>query len=115
MNCIDAIEGSVKGIILRLHKLFLEDRQDDSEYIRNIKAVIEGTEAFVQENKEIVSSPEVLRDVLYRFARELWLNSAVTRLPQPQDEPRTGSRAPEDTDYEEYFFNYVYNHGIYPR
>ena len=82
---------------------------------RAIKAVIEGTDAFVRENKEIVSSPEVLRDVLYCFARELWLSSAATHLPQPPEAPPSGSKAPADTDYEEYFFNYVYNHGVYPR
>jgi hypothetical protein len=115
MNCIDAIEGSVKGSILRLYKVFVEDRQDDSEYIRNIKAVIEGADAFVQENKELVSSPEVLKHVLYGFAKELWLGSLRGHPQQPQDATAPVSKAPEDPDYDEYYFNYIYSHGVYPR
>ena len=115
MNCIDAIEGSVKGIILRLHKEFVESRQDDSEYIRNIKAVIEGTGTFVQENKEIVSSPEVLKDVLLDFAMELWIGSVRMRAQQPKGATELVAATPEDPDYDEYYFHYLYSHGIYPR
>lgn len=46
MNCIDAVEGTAKTIIDGLFRLFIENNLDDTEYIRNIKAVMDSTDVF---------------------------------------------------------------------
>jgi hypothetical protein len=115
MNCVDAIEGSVKNIIVKLHEVFLEDKLDDSDYIRNIKAVINGSNEFVQSNKEIISDPKILERVLYEFSKEIWLSELKNRLEQ---EPATEDSKKDDSENEEYYgyyFDYLYAHDIYPR
>jgi capsular polysaccharide biosynthesis protein len=115
MNCIDAIEGSVKNIIVKLHEVFLENELDDSDYIRNIKAVLNGSNEFVQSNKEIISDPKILERVLYEFSKEIWLSELKNRIEQ---EPETKESIKDDSENDEYYgyyFDYLYAHDIYPR
>jgi hypothetical protein len=114
MNCIDAVEGTVKCIITKLHQMFIEDRRDDTEYIRNVKAVMDATDFFIQNNREIVSEPQMLKHVLYVFSKELWLKNV-----EKNDAPNFSSDA-DNSDYENrryynYYYDYIYNHGTYPR
>ena len=103
MNNLDAIEGSVKSILEKLHGVWIDAHLDDSEYIRNTKAVIEAADRFIQENREITSNPEILIDVLYQYAKELWLTHKMT-----VEKPVAG----ENGDYSEYCFDYIYKHGV---
>ncbi len=82
MNCIDAIEGSAKNIIIKLHEVFVKDELDDTEYIRNVKATLDGIIEFVRSNQEIISDPKILKQVLYEFSRELWISELKKRLGQ---------------------------------
>lgn len=110
MKCIDAIEGTVKCIITELHRVFVEDGLDDTEYIRNVKTVIEGTDAFIQQNREILCDPQMLKDVLYSFSKDLWLTSLKKNLGKESvSEDNT-----ENNEYYDYYFDYIYNHGVYP-
>jgi hypothetical protein len=113
MNCIDAVEGTVKSIISRLHQGALENRLDDTEFIREVKTVIEASTCFVQSNREILAAPEVLTEVLYRFAKALWLERAVQGL---QESPALseGERG-DQVEYFNYFFDHLYAKGTYPR
>lgn len=106
MNHIDAIEGTVRSILEDLHRSFMQGSQDDSEYIRNVRAVIEGTQRFVSVHPELMTPPEVLGEVLYETARRLWIDSRCEALPLAPE--------PEASDYHDYFFDYVYRHGTYP-
>lgn len=108
MNNLDAIEGSVKSILEKLHGVWIEAHLDDSEYIRNTRAVIEAADRFIQENREITSDPEILIKVLYQYAKELWLTHKMT-----VEKPVAGEND-ENGDYREYFFDYIYQHGVYP-
>jgi hypothetical protein len=115
MNCIDAIEGTIKNIIVKLHEVFLECELDDSDYIRNIKAVINGSNEFVLLNKEIISDPKILERVLYEFSKEIWLSELKNRIEQ---EPETKESIKDDSENDEYYgyyFDYLYAHDIYPR
>lgn len=114
MNCIDAIEGTVKCIITRLHQVFVDDVLDDSEYIRNIKEVINGTDVFIQHNKEIVSDPQMLKQVLRTFAKDLWLKNLEKTRNKASDSDIKGLN-PENDGYDDYYFEYIYNHDQYPR
>jgi hypothetical protein len=114
MKCIDAIEGNVKSIIQRLHSVCMEDRLDDSEYIRNMKAVIDGTGEFVKNNPEIAEGPELLQQVLYQYSRDLWLKSQQPQETGSQEE-KTATLAESDGEYETYYYDYLYHRGLYPR
>jgi len=98
----------------RLNTVCVEERLDDSEYIRNMKAIIDGTSNFLKDNPEIVEEPDILLQVLYNYSRDLWQKS--------QQKPESGfpeekSAIPIDSDgeYETYYYDYLYHRGLYPR
>jgi hypothetical protein len=108
MNNLDAIEGSVKSILEKLHGVWIDSHLDDSEYIRNTRAVIEATDRFIQENREITSDPDILALVLRQYAKELWLTHKTT-----VEKPFAGD-SDDNGDYNEYCFDYIYERGVYP-
>ena len=113
MKCIDAIEGSVKNILQRIAAMSIEDNLDDTEYVRMIKAIIEGTEQFIQDNPEVVDNPQLVSQVLYQYSRDLWLAQQQTAAPEAgakQTELTT-----ENGEYQTYYFDYLYHRGMYPR
>jgi hypothetical protein len=109
MKCIDAIEGTVKTILNHMHAVSLEEHLDDTEYVRNVRAVIEATDQFIVNNPEIVETPQLLKDVLYGYSRRLWLSGQ-----QPPPAEQTG-KAAEQEEYQTYYYDYLYHRGIYPR
>jgi hypothetical protein len=115
-ECIEAIEGTARSVLRSLYDVFVEDRQDDTEYIRNVKAVMEALQRFSRENGQALSDPESSKSRLYRFSKELWLENLKRDTGDgPEAEPEPVS---DDTDYEDYYdyyFDYIYNHGVYPR
>lgn len=106
MKCIDAIEGNVKMILNQLHKSYIDQQLDDSEYIRNVKSVLDATDQYARKNPEIIASPEMLKQVLYVYSRNLWLMGQVM-------EARTLSD-PDSDDYETYYYDFLYDRGVYP-
>lgn len=115
MNCIDAIEGTVKSIIDRLHVMYIQERLDDSEYIRCIKSVINATETYVQGQEEIAAEPNVLKNRLYAYSKALWL--ARQAVEQSASRAANGNVVviqPND-GYQDYYYDYIYSHGLYPR
>jgi hypothetical protein len=114
MKCIDAIEGTTKYIISEFHQIYIEGRLDDTEYIRNIKAIIDGIDMFIQDNKEVISEAKMLKQVLYSFSKELWLanlKKSYTENITSHDEDDSS----KTNGYYDYYFDYIYNHGVYPR
>lgn len=108
MNCIDAIEGTAKGIIDQFYDGYLEIHMDDSEFIRNIKSVIDATEKFVKKNQELISDPEMLRRILYDYAKERWMENI-------RQHPEARENDPDGIEYYDYYFDYIFAHGGYPR
>ncbi|WP_419663267.1 hypothetical protein Dvar_36530 [Desulfosarcina variabilis str. Montpellier] len=110
MNCIEAVEGTAKAVLIKLLDLATEYRMDASEYIRNVKAVMDAIAVFVKNNPEISVKPDTLRDVLYDFAREQWLAryQKSVELGEIQSEKA-------DIEYQTYCYDYIYAHGDYPR
>lgn len=111
MKCIDAIEGTVKTILNHMHVVSLEEHLDDTEYVRNVRAVIEATYQFIVNNPEIVETPQLLKDVLYGYSRRLWLSGQQPPLPPPEQT----AKAAEEEEYQTYYYDYLYHRGIYPR
>lgn len=112
MKCIDAIEGTVKNILQRIAAVSIEDNLDDTEYVRMIKAIIEGTEQFVQANPEIVDNPQLVTKVLYQYSRDLWLNQ---QPPAADAGAKQTELTTENGEYQTYYFDYLYHRGMYPR
>ncbi len=110
MNSIDAVEGTAKTLLGVFVNAADEYRLDASEYIRNVKYVIDAVVHFVENNPEVGETPELIRDELYSHAKALWLE----RLTQTVD---SGLEWPVDSDieYHAYCYDYVYDHGNYPR
>ncbi|MDM8516154.1 hypothetical protein QUF76_08145 [Desulfobacterales bacterium HSG16] len=114
MECIDAIEANLKRVLERLYKLFAENGTDDSEYIRNVKAVLEGTAIFLNENRDFFKNVDALNSNLYDFSKSLWLNHIKTVLSK-EDTADKKETALEDKGYHSYYYDYIFNHDIYPR
>jgi hypothetical protein len=114
MNCIDAIEGTAKSTLATIHEAQMEYRLDDTEYIRNVKTVIAGVMKFVQENPEVTPQPEMIRQVLYDFSKELW-RSSLNGAPNKTTSDDTMGATLEADEYHDYYFDYIYTHGVYPQ
>ena len=116
MNCIDAIEGTVKHIIIHIFNQYVTFGQDDTEFILNVKSVIEGTEEFVLKNSDIINNPKTLKTVLYDLAKELWLQH-LKKQPAPSIEgsPSQKQNEADEDGYYEYYYDHIYHHGVYPR
>jgi hypothetical protein len=110
MNCIDAIEGTVKSILTRICTTSDADAMDMSDYIRRVQTVLEATRSYVADNPEITPDPEVLTGVLYDHAKEKWIDIA-RKSPEATD-----SNEPEEEtiEYLSYCFDYLFTHGTYP-
>jgi len=112
MKCIDAIEGIVKNVLNRIHAVSLQDKLDDTEYVRNVKAIIDATDQFIRNNPELMDDPKLMRDELYRYSRDLWMTNAQTSTDSIGPKQDTGSDAQE---YQTYYYDFLYNIGNYPR
>ena len=115
MQCIDAIEGTTKAILSRLHQLSIDYRLDDSEYIRNVKATLEAVGEFIQANQEVVPEPQVLDKVLYNYARNLWATGKFESQTGSETTGKSQEADLEVPEYQEYYFDYIYREGMYPR
>ena len=110
MNCIDAVEGMAKALLGKFLDVSTEYRLDDSEYIRNVKAVIDTVILFVKNNPEVSETPELIREVLYDYAKTKWL----ARLEKTVDSDHEAC-ATRDLEYQAYCYDYLYANGNYPR
>lgn len=105
MNCIDGIEGVAKKVIDELYRTAKTQAYDDTECIRNVRAVIEATDRFVCENPEVVSDPSLLSRELYRYAKNFWLSI--------RHQAEDASKEP-DEEYYGYYFDRIYHQEVYP-
>ena len=114
MKCIDAIEGTVKTIIKALYATHVQNSAsaDDSEYICNVKAVIHATDQYVHTHPEFIEDPQILKQVLYEYSRDLWLLGKEPATVQA--ETSIGLTNSENDEYQTYYYDYIYNRGIYP-
>ncbi len=114
MECIDAIEKNLKRILESLYRLFVENGTDDSEYIQNVKAVLEGTAMFLNENRDSFKNVDALKKNLYDFAKSLWIEHIQSVLSK-EDTTDKKDTALEDKGYHSYYYDYIFNHDTYPR
>ncbi len=108
MNCIDAVEGTSKLLLIKFLEIATEYRMDASEYIRDVKAVIDSVKRFIQENPEVSDTPDLIENVLYDFAKSQWLAHL-------EDSIDLGNEKESGKEYQAYCYDYLYIHGNYPR
>ncbi len=113
MNCIKTIEDTIKSVLTGLHNVSVENRLDDTEYIRNVKAVLEATEAVLKDNAGSPGDTEIL-EVLYIFSKELWLKNLKETKENELLSEYEVSFYDDDDEYQGYYYDYIYNKGVYP-
>ena len=111
MKCIDAIEGTVKCIIKEMHAAHTRNSADDSEYIYNVKTVIDATDQHVRNHPEFIDNPDILKQVLYIYSRNLWL---LGQQPDATASDTKSTLDSENEEYQTYYYDYIYNRGVYP-
>jgi len=112
MKCIDAVEGTAKSVLKQLYSAHRQACTDDSEYIEQVKAVIAATEHYVKQNPELMQDTSVLRDVLYVYSRNIWLMGQQSGDLPPVAESM--DRNSENNEYQTYYYDYLYDRGVYP-
>lgn len=115
MQCLDAVEGNVKSVLESIFKMYAENRLDDSDYIHIVKTILEGTENFIRNNREITTQPDILLEVLYSFSKDLWLERIRERRIEEAEATGEADGAEEDVTYHNYYYDYIYQTGTYPR
>ena len=113
MNCIDAIEGNAKKTISRLYDVSVAQRFEDTEFIRCVKVILEATDAFLDENREITEAPEILHNILLAHARKLWIDGQI-KSSREGSGFETDVLPTADPEYLAYFFDSVYQSGDFP-
>lgn len=112
MDCADAVKDVVKCVLAKLHEVCVESRLDDTEYVRNVRAVLEGADVFFKDHADILDDPQAARASLYEFSKASWmkhLEKVRTKETDMKDE------AAEHDGYDDYYYDYIYKHGVYPR
>ena len=114
MKCSDASEGTAKYIIKELHTNHIQNgvSADDSEYIYNVKMVINATDLYVRDHPELIEDPQILKQVLYEYSRNLWLMGQEPV--KTHSEATVGQAETENEEYQTYYYDYIYNRGVYP-
>ena len=108
---IDAIRGTTRQIISRLYLLFSEHgQQDDTEYIRTIRAVVEAAAEYAAGPGQDRSMAAQLEKELFEFSRQVWLEHLLAKR------RREGlSDDEEQAAYYAYYYRHIYENGQYPR
>ncbi len=110
-KAIDVIEGNTRQIIARLHLLFSErGQQDDTEYIRTIRAVVEAAAGYADSLGESSDTTGRLGKALFAFSQQVWLERLLEKRRQE------GLSADEEqAAYYSYYYQYIYENNEYPR
>lgn len=111
MNCIDAIEGSFKHLIHKIHQAYQEEIQDDTAYIRNIRAIMDAVDDFLQAQPELMmNDPRILKWILYDYSKKIWMGT----IPNQNDQESDALMVLDREEYQQYYFDYIYHNGVYP-
>ncbi len=114
MNAIDTIEGILKTIIDQSFDDFISDRRDDSDYTRNVKTVLNALEVFLQKNIEFATTTApTIKGVIYKYAKEKWIAFRSEGV-LSKESYRDDSDNLNDIEYLSYYYDYVYDRGVYP-
>ena len=112
MNCIDAIEKNAQQIIDYLLCQYIEEKINDADYVRSVKAVIEGTDAFVCANQELTHDPALLKRVLSAYAKDRWMTHLAKE--RMESNAATDNGTASNLEYFYYLYDHLYEKEQYP-
>jgi hypothetical protein len=115
VNPTDTIEGTAKFIIDKLHEMYVLEKLDDSDYIGCVKKIINATDTYLKHQKEMKVEPNLLKDGLYAYSKELWLKRQTNE--QAGTDTICGNvvvTQPND-GYQDYYYDYIYSQDLYPQ
>jgi len=108
---IDVIRGTTQQIISRLYLLFFEqEQQDDTEYIRTVRTVVEAAVEYTAGLGEDAPVTQQLEKELFTFSRQIWLEHLLEKREQ-----EGLSHDEEQAAYYTYYYRYIYENDQYPR
>ena len=67
----------------------------------------------MHENKEIFNSPEVVKRILYDYAKDKWMHHRI-KLQEKNKTKIDKANNLLDQEYLYYFYDYIYDRGVYP-
>lgn len=108
MKCIDSIEGVIISVLKEYFSEYCPSR-DDSEFALNVRIVLKGVDRFVREHREIIGDSEILKKILFEFSRDLWITDMIKKHHNPEE-----TDIEKEKEYYTYYFNHLFNQGIYP-
>ncbi|ACL01829.1 hypothetical protein [Desulfatibacillum aliphaticivorans] len=113
MNCIDGIEGVLRCILSEFQERYVAGTLDDSDFIPNLRVVIDGAARFLEQNEELGIAPAILKKVMHQACKEWWLefvkNQQDAAAAEDKDTPSGDS-----LEYLEHYFDHIFYHGVYP-
>ncbi|MDI6796749.1 MAG: hypothetical protein QMD09_07385 [Desulfatibacillaceae bacterium] len=113
MQCIDAVEGVLKGTISGMAQRYADGEVDDLEFARIVRTAVDCAVKFLEENKEIGTQPQILEKVLFDWAKSAWLKILAQKAANDPTRPKDMAPA-QDEGHEDYLFDYLYRRGLYP-
>ena len=113
MNCIDGIEGVLGCILREFQELYIAGTLDDSDFIPNLRVVIDGAARFLEQNEEIGIAPAILRNVMQQACKKWWIEFATTQRTQGVEDSKE-LPSEDSQEYLEHYFDHIYYHGTYP-
>lgn len=112
MNCIDAIEKNTQRIIDYLLEQYIQEKISDADYVRSVKAVIEGTDAFMCANQELTNDPALLKRVLSAYAKDRWMTHLAKERIEAVTTVENGTAS--NLEYFYYLYDHLYEKEQYP-
>lgn len=113
MDLTDAVGGSFRAVIRRFFKLYLKSAMDDTEYVQNIRVVVEAAEDFTSQNRDTLSTSCNLPDGLQALAKDLWMTHTLAQQ-ETTGNPGAVSHEENICGYYDYYYDFIYAHDAYP-
>ncbi|MBI9076314.1 MAG: hypothetical protein JEZ02_12975 [Desulfatibacillum sp.] len=113
MNCIDGIEGVLRCILGEFQERYVTGTLDDSDFIPNLRVVIDGAARFLEQNEEIGIAPAILQNVMHQACKKWWMEFANTQRAKDAEEDKE-SPSGDSQEYLDHYFDHIYYHGTYP-
>ncbi len=114
MNCIDAIEGIVKTIVDCTLEDLASDNLDDTLFIHSVKTTITATLTFLSKNIEVSDNPDLVKRIIYDYAKEKWITHWIACEKRDHQMIEDGNIKSVDRAYLDYYYDYIYDRGVYP-
>jgi len=108
MDKLSFAEGLGKKIIMSQYDYFKDDNSDDLEHVTNIKRIIVAFSDHLKSEDVPADGINAMAESLKKTSKDLFLTSCLLNKDEDEDEG-------EFMEDSENWFDYIYEHGEYPR